>query len=63
MKLEHAKSKLLKGKSKVSYHAIRHSKHEIRALTSAEILSQEESEPLLKAADQLLRSLELGGGF
>ena len=62
-KLENAQAALAEGKPKVAYAAIGGFKCQVRSLVATGVLTPDQGRPLLAAADSLLQSLQIGGGF
>ena len=62
-KLVQAQSAIAGGKTKVGYNVIGASRNDVQSLTAAGVLPPDLSDPLLTAADLLVQSLLIGGGF
>jgi VCBS repeat-containing protein len=62
-KLVQAQSAIDGGKPQLAYNAIGAFKSEVQSLTATEVLPPTLGDPLLTAADLLLQSLLIGGGF
>ena len=62
-KLVHAQSAITQGKPQEAYNLIGAFRNELEALTAGGVLTPAQSEPLIDAAELLLQSLKIGGGF
>jgi hypothetical protein len=62
-KLEQAEALSSLGQWKVAYNAIHAFKNKVQSFVSTEVLTPVQGQPLLSAADLLLQSLLIGGGF
>ena len=62
-KLINAQAAITEGNLKEAYNKITAFTNEIQALMTGGVLTTEEGDPLLDAANLLLQSLKIGGGF
>jgi hypothetical protein len=62
-KLNSAQAELEKGKPKVAYAAVGSFKNQVQSLVATGVLTSAQAGPLLSAAELLLQSLQVGGGF
>ena len=62
-KLENAQAALDRCKSKLAYHAVAAFLSQVSSLIADGVLTPAQGEPLLSAAESLLQSLGIGGGF
>ena len=62
-KLENVQNAVTRNKVKVAYNTIGAFRSEVQLLLASQVLTPAQAQALLSAADTLLQSLQVGGGF